>query len=72
MGFIIPKVLLKKLYLKTGDKVEIHGVNSQIVVTKAKPKYTLDELLAKCDPSAPMPLELKQWDEAEPINNEVL
>jgi antitoxin ChpS len=37
----------------------------------AKPKYSLDELLAKCDESAPIPQELAQWDDAQPIGKEL-
>lgn len=70
-GVIIPARLLQKFSLKTGDKVNIDEVNGQIVIKPAKPKYTLDELLAKCDPTAPMSSEMKLWDHVRAINNEI-
>jgi antitoxin ChpS len=32
--------------------------------------YTLDELLAQCDPDAPMPDELRDWEAAPPVGRE--
>lgn len=37
---------------------------------RAKRRYTLDELLAQCDPYAPMPLALAEWDDAPVVGNE--
>ena len=33
-------------------------------------EYELDELLAKCDGSAPMPQELVEWDHSQPVGDE--
>lgn len=70
IGIIIPDIILKKLELKTGDKVDIDLVNDQIVVTRAKLKYTLDELLVKCNPNAPLTEEIKEWDQIKPVGLE--
>lgn len=32
--------------------------------------YKLAELIAQCDPDSPMPPELLEWDQAEPIGLE--
>lgn len=71
-GTIIPATLLKKLNLKEGDRVDIQDDDGRIVIVpnRAKPKYTLTELLAKCDESAPMPQELVDWDNAQEVGNE--
>jgi antitoxin ChpS len=37
-----------------------------------KPKYQLEDLLAKCDRKAKMPKEDKEWLELIPIGNEIL
>ena len=37
-----------------------------------KPKYQLEDLLAKCDRKAKMPKEDKDWLELIPIGNEIL
>ena len=71
-GTIIPAALLKKLNLKEGDLVDIRDDEGRIVIVpnRIKPKYTLTELLAKCDESAPMPQELIDWDNTPEVGNE--
>lgn len=39
--------------------------------TKPKPRYTLDELLARCDRSIPMSAEETAWLEAPPVGREL-
>ncbi|WP_297809480.1 AbrB/MazE/SpoVT family DNA-binding domain-containing protein [uncultured Methylophaga sp.] len=70
-GAIIPASLLQKLHLMAGDKVSIEEINGKIVISSTKPKYRLEDLVAKCDESAPMSQELKEWDRSEPVGNEV-
>jgi len=36
-----------------------------------KPKYTLSQLIEKCDEKAPMPPELADWDKIKPAGSEV-
>ena len=71
-GTIIPASLLKKLNLKEGDRVDIQDDNGRIVIIpiRIKPKYTLAELLAQCDETAPMPQELMDWDNTSEVGNE--
>ena len=71
-GTIIPATLLKKLNLKEGDLVDIRDDKGRIVIVpyRIKRKYTLTELLAKCDESAPMPQELIDWDNTPEAGNE--
>jgi antitoxin ChpS len=69
-GIIIPKKILKKLGLIVGEKVNINEINGRILITKSKPKYTLDKLLAECDACTPMCEDLKIWDQLEPVGLE--
>ena len=71
-GMIIPAAIIKKLDLKEGDRVDIQDEDGRIIIvpTKNKPKYSLTELLAKCDESAPMPLELLDWENTQEVGNE--
>ena len=39
--------------------VEAH--DGRVVIERSKPRYSLDELLAQCDESAPFPSELEGW-----------
>ena len=72
-GAVIPAQLLKELNISVGDKLDAKAENGALVITpkSVKPKYTLDELLAQCDESAPMPETLVEWDSAKPVGNEL-
>jgi antitoxin ChpS len=52
----IPSLFLKKLKLGPGSIVDV-AIRDQFLVIRPirKPKYTLAELLAQCDPKAKMP-----------------
>ncbi len=69
-GIIIPPHLLQKLGLKTGDKVNVDVQDGQIVIIKANPKYTVEELLEQCDPDAPLSEEVKEWVQMKPVGRE--
>lgn len=72
-GAVIPAQLLKELDMNLGDKLDARAENGSLVLTpkSVKPKYTLAELLAQCDESAPMPETLVEWDSAQPVGNEL-
>ena len=71
-GVIIAANALQVAGIKLGDEVEIQESPGCIKITAAKPKYTLDELLAQCDQSALAPKELEDWDISQPVGNELL
>jgi len=72
IGAVFPNKLLKKLNINLGDKLDAKTENGSIVITpkSVKPKYTLAELLAQCDESAPMPETIVEWDNAQSVGNE--
>ena len=69
----VPPALLDVLELRAGARVDI-GIDDGrlIVVPRTKPSYTLDELLAQCDETAPADHEDRAWLEAKPVGNELL
>ena len=68
----MPDKLLKELGFKLGDKLDATVVEGKLVIALAekRKKYTLADLLAKCDTSAPMPQELTAWDSSPTVWNE--
>lgn len=72
-GAVIPAVLLKELNIQVGDKLEATVDNGVLIITPkaTKPRYTLAQLLAQCDETAPMPDELTEWVNLEPVGNEI-
>lgn len=71
-GMIIPANILKKYSLSVGDQLDIQDDNGRIVIVpiQTKPKYTLTQLLSKCDETAPMFQELIDWDKTPEVGNE--
>lgn len=72
-GAVIPAKLLKELNIELGDRLEAKAVDGSLVITPmaTKPKYALADLLAQCDSEAPLPEELREWDESTAVGVEI-
>lgn len=75
-GIILPSALLRSLNLSVGSAVNAEQVKGKLVLTPApKTRYTLNELMAQCDPKAPLSDDLaddlKKWDSMVPVGKEV-
>ncbi len=69
----VPPALLDLLGLRAGTRVDIGIENGRLIVApKARPSYSLDELLAQCDETAPADEDDRAWLEAGPIGNELM
>ena len=69
----VPPALLDLLNLGTGAKVDIGIEDGRLVVApRARPHYTLDELLAQCDEDAAIPADDRSWLDSGPVGKELL
>jgi antitoxin ChpS len=69
----VPPALLDVLHLTAGTKVGLAIDNGRLVIEPpARPRYTLDELLAQCDASADISTEDREWLDASPVGGELL
>jgi antitoxin ChpS len=69
----IPKSLLETLGLAANTKVALSVDHGRLVVeANPKPKYTLAELLAQCDPAAAPNEDERAWEDTEPVGREML
>lgn len=69
----VPPALLDVLQLTAGAKVGLAVDNGRLVVEpSARPRYTLDELLAQCDNSIEAITEDSEWLDASPVGRELL
>jgi antitoxin ChpS len=69
----VPPALLDVLHLTVGAKVGLAIDNGRLVIEPAaRPRYTLDELLAQCDASAEVSVEDREWLDARPVGRELL
>ena len=69
----VPPALLDILHLHAGALVGIAVKSGRLVVEpRERPRYTLDELLAKCDPKARRSKEEREWQDAKPLGRELV
>lgn len=64
----LPVTLMAQLGAKIGDTLDVDITALRV----AKPRYSLAELLAQCDPNAPMPADLAAWDAMPAVGREVV
>jgi antitoxin ChpS len=71
----VPPVLLDQLHLQVGTTVALAVDGERLVVqTRPRPRYTLEELLAKCDPACAdeeMTEEDRLWINLPPVGREL-
>jgi len=70
----IPKSIVESLELSANMEVDLSITNGCLIAkpTSKRSRYTLAELLAKCDPSVPMTNEEREWLDTKPIGQEVI
>ncbi|WP_230350830.1 antitoxin [Lelliottia sp. WAP21] len=69
----VPPAVLKTLGLSTDSEVGMTIDNGCLVIEpQTRPRYSLDELLAQCDPHADMNDEEREWIDAPAVGREVL
>ena len=73
VGLTIPRALCEQLGLSAGQRVEARESGGKLIIApKARSRYRLADMLALCDPKAPLPSDLAAWEAAAPLGNEVL
>ena len=69
----VPPAFLDQLHRTAGATVGLAVDHGRLVIEpKPRPRYSLDELLAQCDPSAELGAEEKEWLDAPAIGREPL
>ena len=69
----VPPALLDILHLRPGAKVGLAVQSGRLVVEpQQRPRYTLDELLAQCNPHARRSKEEREWLDTKPVGGELL
>ena len=69
----VPPALLDILRLRPGASVGIAIESGRLVVDpQPRPRYTLDELLAQCDPKAARTKQDREWLNNKPAGAELL
>ena len=69
----VPPAVLDMLELQAGARVGVAVERGRLIVEpSARRRYTLDELLAQCDPQAELSDEDREWLGAKPVGDELL
>ena len=69
----VPPALLDLLNLGIGARVDIGIEDGRLIVApRARPSYSLGELLAQCDEAAPADDGDRAWLDTRPVGNELL
>ncbi len=69
----VPPALLDILHLQPGAQVGIAIESGRLVVEpRVRPRYTLKELLAQCNPKAARSRQDREWLDNPPIGRELL
>ena len=69
--FAIPKPMLEGLELRANQQVGISISEGRMIVEpKVRRRYTLEELLAQCDPKHSLSAEEREWLDMEPAGRE--
>jgi len=69
----VPPALLDILRLRPGAKVGLSVESGRLVVEpEQRPRYTLDELLAQCNPKARKAKEDREWLDDKPVGGELI
>ena len=69
----VPPALLDILHLRPGAKVGLAVQGGRLVVEpQQRPRYTLDELLAQCNPRARRSKEEREWLDGKPVGGELI
>lgn len=68
----LPATVLKLMNLVSGDALKL-DVSAEVMTlkpAKAKPHYSLAELMAQCDLSAPEPADMAAWNAMSAVGRE--
>jgi antitoxin ChpS len=69
----IPRSLVRALGLAEGARIGVSVTDGKLIAEPAaRPLYTLEELLAQCDPTAPLSEDDEAWLNDAPRGSELI
>lgn len=71
-GVLIPASMLKAMNIGIGSDITLNMRNDGLLIMPAKKRYTLNELVAQCDPKGKMPADLALFETAQSVGREQL
>ena len=71
-ALVMPPPVLKDLGIGVGQPMTLSTTADGKIVLTPKRRYTLAQMIAKCDLKAAVPADLALWEVARPVGNEAL
>ncbi len=72
MALRIPAVTMRAWGIEEGQAVALNVEDGALVARPTQKRYTLAELLARCDLSKPISAEEREWIDAPAVGRELL
>lgn len=66
----LPTELLGMLNVALGDKLTVNVQADGVLLKAKRPAYSLVDLVAQCDQTAPEPVDMAAWSNAKPVGRE--
>lgn len=66
----LPTELLGMLNVALGDKLTVNVQADGVLLKAKRPAYSLVDLVAQCDQTAPEPVDMTAWSNAKPVGRE--
>lgn len=70
IGVALPASILRHMGFAVGQTVSLQATPEGLLIKATRTRFTAAELNAQCDPNAPMPDDLKAWDDMPPAGTE--
>lgn len=67
----LPSILLAQIHASVGGYLNAEVRPDGVLLSFARRKYSLEELVARCDSEAPQSADLAAWEEVKPVGHEV-
>lgn len=80
LGILLPRAIVKELGIEAGDELEFEVDNGEIIIFDPEkdkdrlriPRYKLEDLLAGYDGPQERDEIAKEWDNIEPVGQEII
>jgi len=66
----LPSALLRQINASVGGSLNADVRPDGVLLTPARRKYSLSDLVAQCDAKKPIPADLVAWGEVKPVGRE--
>jgi antitoxin component of MazEF toxin-antitoxin module len=70
VGVVLPPPILKQMGFAVGQTVSMRATPDGLIIKAKRSRMTAAELNALCDPKAPMPDDLVEWEKMPAVGSE--